>query len=203
MSVRVKSALLIFTLLFIDQLSKVYVKMNFTLGETVEVFSWFRITFIENNGMAFGLEVVGKLFLTLFRIVAVVVLAVFIHRLIMRKARAGYIYTMSLLLAGAMGNIVDSLFYGIIFSQSTFAQVATLVPIGTGYSSLFYGKVVDMLFFPILKNSNGDTLFFNYIFNVADSCVTISAFLLFLFYRKDLNESLEKKETRNENEETV
>ncbi|PIF01901.1 MAG: lipoprotein signal peptidase [Paludibacter sp.] len=203
MSVRKKSALLIFILLLIDQITKIYVKLNFTIGESVDVLSWFKISFIENEGAAFGLQVVGKLFLTIFRIVAVVVLAIFTHRLIMRKARAGYIYTISLLLAGAAGNILDSVFYGLIFSESTFSQVATLVPFGTGYTSLFHGKVVDMFFFPILKNSNGTTLFFNYIFNVADSCVTVSAFLLFIFYRKDLNESLEKKESQKKDEEIV
>ncbi len=203
MSVRKKAALLIFILLLIDQITKIYVKLNFTIGESVDVLSWFKISFIENEGAAFGLQVVGKLFLTIFRIVAVVVLAIFTHRLIMRKARPGYIYTISLLLAGAAGNILDSVFYGLIFSESTFSQVATLVPFGTGYTSLFHGKVVDMFFFPILKNSNGTTLFFNYIFNVADSCVTVSAFLLFIFYRKDLNESLEKKESQKKDEEIV
>ncbi len=203
MSVRKKAILLIIILLLIDQISKIYVKLNFTIGESIDVFSWFKISFIENEGAAFGLKVVGKLFLTIFRIVAVVVLAIFTHRLIMRKAKSGYIYTISLLLAGALGNIVDSIFYGLIFSESTFTQVATLVPFGTGYTSIFHGKVVDMFFFPILKRSDGTTLFFNYIFNVADSCVTISAFLLFLFYRKDLNESLEKKEIQNKDEENI
>ena len=167
--------------------------MNFAIGEEVEVFSWFKIYFVENNGMAFGMEIIGKLFLTLFRIVAVIVLAVFIHKLIKRNARVGFILAVSVLLAGAAGNIVDSVFYGVIFSESTPMQVATLFPEGGGYAPLFYGKVVDMFFFPIITNSAGETLFFRYIFNVADSCVTVSVVIILLFFRKELNQALESK----------
>ncbi len=199
MSVRIKSALLIFTLILIDQISKVYVKLNFTIGESYEIFSWFNISFVENKGAAFGMEIIGKLFLTIFRVVAVVTLAIYLHRLIMRKAKAGYIYALSLLLAGAFGNIVDSLFYGVLFSASTPYQLATFLPETGGYAPLFYGKVVDMFFFPMIKTASGDTLFFKYIFNVADSCVTVSAFILFLFYRKELNAIFDDKKAKNEN----
>ena len=195
MSIKTKSILLILLLLLIDQASKIYIKLNFALGDEVEVFPWFKILFIENNGMAFGMELVGKLFLTLFRITAVVFLSYFISKLIRQNARQGYILAISMLTAGAAGNIIDSVFYGVIFNESTPYQVATLFPEGGGYASLFYGKVVDMLYFPLITNAGGETVFFRYIFNVADSCVTVSVFIILLFFRKDLNHSLESKKT--------
>lgn len=196
MAVKTKSLLLIILVLLLDQVSKFYIKMNFAIGEEVEVFSWFKIYFVENNGMAFGMEIIGKLFLTLFRIAAVVVLGLFIYRLIKRRARTGFILSVSVLLAGAAGNIVDSVFYGAIFSESTPWQVATLFPAEGGYAPLFYGKVVDMFFFPIITNSAGETIFFKYIFNVADSCVTVSVIIILLFFRKELNEALESKKEK-------
>ena len=195
MSIKTKSILLIILLLLIDQASKIYIKLNFALGDEVEVFPWFKILFIENNGMAFGMELVGKLFLTLFRITAVVFLSYFISKLIRQNARQGYILAISMLTAGAAGKIIDSVFYGVIFNESTPYQVATLFPEGGGYASLFYGKVVDMLYFPLITNAGGETVFFRYIFNVADSCVTVSVFIILLFFRKDLNHSLESKKT--------
>lgn len=195
MSIKTKSILLIILLLLIDQASKIYIKLNFALGDEVEVFPWFKILFIENNGMAFGMELVGKLFLTLFRITAVVFLSYFISKLIRQNARQGYILAISMLTAGAAGNIIDSVFYGVIFNESTPYQVATLFPEGGGYASLLYGKVVDMLYFPLITNAGGETVFFRYIFNVADSCVTVSVFIILLFFRKDLNHSLESKKT--------
>ena len=201
MSITKKSLLLIFLLILIDQASKFYVKLNFQLGESVDVFSWFRITFVENNGMAFGMELFGKLFLTLFRIAAVVVLAVYIHKMIKRNARTGYILAVSMLLAGAAGNIVDSLFYGVIFNESTPVQIASFMPDSGGYAPFLYGKVVDMFYFPIISDNAGETIFFRYIFNVADACVTVSVFIILLFFRKELNESLEsKKVTENSDE---
>jgi signal peptidase II len=198
MSVKTKSVLLIVFILLIDQASKIYIKLNFALGDNIEVFSWFKIYFIENNGMAFGMEFIGKLFLTLFRIVAVSALAYYIHVLIKKKVRPGYILTVSLVLAGAAGNIIDSLFYGIVFSDS-WGQIATFLPEGGGYSSLFYGKVVDMLYFPIIKNSMGETIFFSPIFNIADSAISVAVVIILLFYRKELNNSLEsKKENHDE-----
>jgi signal peptidase II len=192
MSVKYKSLILIFLVLFIDQFSKIYIKLNFALGEYVEVFSWFKIYFIENNGMAFGMEIISKLFLTIFRIIAVGGLFYFISILIKKKARTGYILSVSLLLAGAAGNIFDSMFYGVLFSESL-GMPATFLPETGGYASLFHGKVVDMLYFPIIKNSVGETLFFSPIFNIADSAITTSVAIILLFFRKDLNESLETK----------
>lgn len=196
MSITKKSILLIFLVLFVDQASKIYVKLHFSLGDEVDVFNWFKIYFIENNGMAFGMELIGKLFLTTFRIIAVGALAYYIHILIKKQFRTGYILTISLVLAGAAGNIIDSLFYGILFNESA-GNIATFLPDGGGYSSLFYGKVVDMLYFPIIHNSMGQTLFFSPIFNVADSAISIAVVIIFLFYRKELNESLETKKEKN------
>jgi len=198
MSISKKSILLIVIVLFIDQASKIYIKMNFALGEHVDVFSWFKIYFIENNGMAFGMELIGKLFLTLFRIVAVAALAYYIHILIKKQVRTGYILTISLVLAGAAGNIIDSVFYGVIFSASEYmGPVATFLPEGGGYASLFYGKVVDMLYFPIITNSMGETIFFSPIFNVADSAISVSVVIILLFFRKELNTSLETKKEKD------
>ncbi|MFM2293269.1 MAG: hypothetical protein RIS29_3082 [Bacteroidota bacterium] len=194
MSIAKKSILLITLILLVDQISKIYVKLNFSLGESVEVFSWFKIYFIENNGMAFGMELIGKLFLTLFRIVAVVALAYYIRNLIRNQVRTGYILTVAMVLAGAAGNIIDSLVYGLIFSASHYmGPVATLFPDGGGYAGLFYGKVVDMLYFPLIKNDVGETLFFSPIFNVADSAISVAVGIILIFFRKELNESLEKK----------
>lgn len=194
MSITKKSILLILLILIIDQAVKIYVKLHFSLGEHVEVFSWFKIYFIENNGMAFGMELIGKLFLTLFRIIAVGALAWYIHLLIKKQVRQGYILTISLVLAGAAGNIIDSLVYGLIFSASNYlGPIATLFPEGGGYAGLFYGKVVDMLYFPLIKNASGETLFFSPIFNIADSAISVAVGIILIFYRKELNESLETK----------
>jgi signal peptidase II len=202
MSVTKKSLLLIFTVLIIDQVSKFYIKLNFRLGESVEVFSWFQIYFIENNGMAFGLEIFGKLFLTLFRIVAVGGLIYFIYYLIRKQARTGFVLAVSLLLAGAAGNIFDSVFYGVLFNDS-YGQVATFLPDSGGYAPLFYGKVVDMLYFPIIVNSSGQTLFFSPVFNIADSAITVAATIILIFFRKDLNEHLESDKSKKKEEENA
>jgi signal peptidase II len=192
MSVAKKSLLLILLVLLVDQVSKFYIKLNFSLGESVHVFDWFQIYFIENNGMAFGMEIVGKLFLTIFRIFAVAGLAWFIVTLIKKGARQGFVLSVSLLLAGAAGNIFDSVFYGVLFTDS-WGRVAEFLPVEGGYAPLFYGKVVDMLYFPLIKNSAGETLFFSPVFNIADSAITVSAAIILLFFRKDLNEHLESK----------
>lgn len=199
MSIKTKAILLVLLLVVIDQWSKIYVKTHFILGESVDVFSWFKIQFIENEGAAFGMKIVGKLFLTLFRVAAIIALSVFIHSLIKSKARTGYILVISVLLAGALGNLFDSLFYGMFFTESTGYGAATFLPHGGGYAPFLYGKVVDMFYFPIIQDSAGDTIFFKWIFNVADSCVSVSVVLILLFFRKDLNKSLEKPKTVEQN----
>ena len=151
----------------IDQLSKVYIKTHFELGEAREVFSWFWIVFVENNGMAFGIEWFSKLFLTLFRILAVGVLGWYIHTMIHKQeVRTSYLTMISLITAGALGNIIDCVFYGKIW----------------GYADWFYGKVVDMLYFPLIRNAAGECLFFRPVFNIADSCITVAVILIIIFF---------------------
>jgi signal peptidase II len=196
-----KSTFLILLVLLVDQASKIYVKTHFSLGEYVEVFSWFQIRFVENNGMAFGMEVIGKLFLTIFRLIAVGTLIYYIRKLIKKGFSTGYILTVSLILAGAAGNILDSLYFGVVFSDS-WGHVASVFPQGGGYAAPLYGKVVDMLYFPLIKDSMGETLFLSPIFNIADSAISVAVVILFLFYRKDLDRSLEKIK-ENEQDEQV
>ncbi len=182
-------------MLLIDQISKFYIKLNFTLGEAIEVFPWFNICFVENDGMAFGIEWFDKFFLTLFRIIVVGVVCWYLHKLIKQQARTGYILSIAAVTTGAIGNIIDCLFYGLIFSESSHMQVATLFPEGGGYADFFYGKVVDMLYFPLIHNAAGETIFFRPVFNIADSCITVAVFVILIFYSKDLNKNLEKKDT--------
>jgi signal peptidase II len=161
--------------LVVDQVTKVYVKTHFELGEAHEVFSWFWIAFVENNGMAFGIEWFSKLLLTLFRIIAVGVIGWYVHIMIHKQqVRMGYLATIAMVMAGALGNIIDCVFYGKIW----------------GYASWFHGRVVDMLYFPLIRNAAGECIFFRPVFNIADSFITVAVFLIILFYRKDLDESL-------------
>ena len=190
---------IILLIVLLDQALKFYIKLNFTLGESVQVFPWWQICFIENNGMAFGIEWFDKLFLTLFRIVAVGLLIWYMIVLIRDHARTGFLVMIALVTAGALGNIIDCMFYGLIFSQSSVTDVATLVPFGEGYAPFFYGRVVDMLYFPLITDSAGEVLFFRPVFNLADSAITVAVILILLFYRKDLNDTLSKeKETEVE-----
>ena len=169
--------------LVLDQVSKVYIKTHFQLGEAREVFSWFWIVFVENNGMAFGIEWFSKLLLTLFRIVAVVVLGWYIHTMIHKQTvRVGYLTTVAMVVAGALGNIIDCVFYGKIW----------------GYADWFYGRVVDMLYFPLIRNAAGECIFFRPVFNIADSFITVAVILILLFYRKDLDHSLSAISNRKE-----
>ena len=167
--------------ILIDQISKIYVKTHFMLGEEVVVFAdWFIIHFTENNGMAWGFEFggkAGKLFLTLFRIVAVGGIVYWLWQTIKNKVHTGVVIAISLILAGAIGNIIDSVLYGVIFNHSR-GQVATLFS-DEADGEFFFGKVVDMLYFPIYDG--GSFTFFNAIFNGADSWISIGVVLLFLY----------------------
>ena len=175
------------------QALKFYIKLNYTLGEAHEVLPFFQLCFVENDGMAFGIEWFSKLLLTLFRIIAVGLFAWYLHVLIYKQqSRMGYIVMVTLVAAGALANILDCLFYGMIFSQSTPWEVATLFPAEGGYAPFFYGKVVDMLYFPLIHNSAGEVLFFRPVFNLADSCITVAVIVIFIFFRKDLDRSLSK-----------
>ena len=194
MSLR-KAYLLIFILLLVDQVSKIYIKTNFILGEEVEVFNWFKILFIENEGMAWGTEIpgqYGKLFLTLFRLVAVGGIGYWLWDAVERKQSSNFlVVAISLILAGAFGNIIDSVFYGIIFNDSH-QEVATLFS-DQPYGTLFHGKVVDMFYFPfwhgILPSwlpiwGGKEFTFFNAIFNVADMAISTGVGILIVFNKK-------------------
>ncbi len=169
--------------ILIDQISKIYIKTHFPLGEIVRVFGfdWFRIHFTENNGMAWGFEFggkIGKLFLTLFRVVAVGGIIYWLLQSIKKHTHTGVIIAISLILAGAIGNIIDSIFYGVVFEKSTFTKVASITQ-EFNYDNLFFGKVVDMLYFPMYEGEH--FTFFNAIFNAADSWITIGVGLLFIY----------------------
>lgn len=191
MSLR-KAGFLIALILIIDQVSKIYIKTNFTLGEEVFVFEWFRILFVENEGMAWGMKLpgsYGKLLLTLFRLVAIVGIGYWLYDSIKKQLPKVVLLALCLVFAGALGNIVDSVFYGLIFDDSL-GKVASIFPEAGGYASLFHGKVVDMLYFPIWSGylpewipfKGGDYfVFFEPVFNIADTSISIGIGLLLLF----------------------
>ncbi|PDP60525.1 lipoprotein signal peptidase [Prevotella intermedia] len=210
------AAAIIVLLLLIDQAIKVAVKLNMNIGEEIVVFDWFRISFIENRGMAFGMEIGSKLFLSLFRIVAVGGLTWYIWKKIKEGARMGYIIVLSMIYAGAAGNIFDSLFYGEIFTAShpyyTDLPPAQLVPWGEGYASILMGNVVDMFSFPLFHGTfpnwfpvwgGEDFTFFSAIFNFADACISVGVVVLFLFYRNDFNNIKATPPTAESIEETT
>lgn len=192
-----KITIFIVLILLIDQIVKILVKSNMTIGESIPVFGkWFQIYFIENNGMAFGMQLggtMGKLLLSVFRIVLAGFIIYYIKKLIKENAPTGILVGVSLILVGAIGNIFDSLFYGLIFSESTFTEVATLFPDGGGYAPFLFGRVVDMLYFPLISTTlpdwvpiwgGEDFLFFRPVFNIADSCITVGVIYMLLFHRK-------------------
>lgn len=192
-----KALLIIFLVLLADQVVKIHIKTHMTIGQSIYVFGdWFQIRFIENPGMAFGLDIPGrwgKPVLTLFRIIAVVVISVYLKQLIDKKATTGLVLCVALILAGASGNIIDSVIYGRIFSESTYFSVATAFPPEGGYAPLLYGKVVDMLYFPVIQGkiphwfpfrAGEDFIFFRPIFNLADSTISVGIMLILVFQRK-------------------
>lgn len=187
-----KASLLIIAILVIDQVSKIYIKTNFALGDSYEVFSWFKIHFVENEGMAWGKKIpgeYGKLFLSLFRIVAIAGIGYWLWDSIRKKLPNLLIFCISLIFAGALGNILDSIFYGILFDHSL-GQVAAFLPETGGYATVFYGKVVDMLYFPLFQGVLPEWIpymggkyftFFEPVFNIADSAICIAVILLIAF----------------------
>ena len=187
--------LLVIVLLVIDQIIKIDVKTGMSLHESIKVTDWFYISFIENNGMAYGMSFIPKTLLTLFRIVAVGFLTYYISIVIKRGGRMPYLVCLSMVLAGAAGNIFDSLFYGMIFSESTLYNVSQFVPFGEGYGTFLNGRVVDMFYFPIFSLrwpewlpfiGGKDYTFFSAIFNFADACISVGMVLLILFFRKEM-----------------
>ncbi len=203
-----KIAILVITaLLILDQVLKIWVKMNFRLGEEVHVLgNWFILHFVENKGMAFGFEFgikYGKVILTLFRLVASVAIFWYLLKLIKKGIPNGLVISIALICAGAIGNVVDSAFYGLIFTDS-FGRVAEIFPAGGGYTTFLHGSVVDMLYFPIINTTLPDWfpigggeefVFFRPVFNIADSAITVGISLIIIFYRKYFAEEENKKET--------
>ena len=198
-----KSLIVIFIVILIDQILKIWVKLNMTIGESFPVLGdWFQIYFIENNGMAFGWEFgagIGKIDLGLFRIIAVALFFYLIYYLSKKNVKFGPLFGISLITAGALGNIIDGMFYGMIFSESTFTQLATMFPEGGGYSGFMQGKVVDMFYFPLFTFPEwmplvGGQIFFSPIFNIADSAITIG-FLYLLIFQWDFLKSFDKENT--------
>lgn len=188
--------LIIFSILFLDQVLKIWVKTNMYLGQEFEIAPWFIIHFTENNGMAFGMELGGqwgKLLLSLFRIVFVSAMAWYLYRMVKDQAASLHVFIVSLIFAGAVGNIIDSVFYGTLFSSSDFGAVATFMPEEGGYASLLHGKVVDMFYFPLFSGFfpawfplwGGESfIFFRPVFNLADASISVGVALWIIFQKR-------------------
>jgi signal peptidase II len=201
MSNRTKALLLIFSILIVDQVVKIIIKTNMVIGDEIPVLgNWFRIHFLENNGMAFGMEwggKTGKVALSVFRMIAIAGISWYLDSIIKKNAHAGLILSVSAIIAGAAGNLIDSAFYGMIFSESWHTP-AVLFPEGGGYSSFLHGRVVDMLYFPIIDTTWPDWspirpgqsfIFFRPVFNLADTSITTGVLAILLFQKKFLGES--------------
>ncbi|MDX1542571.1 MAG: lipoprotein signal peptidase [Christiangramia sp.] len=199
-----KAGIIILLILLIDQISKIYIKTNFALGQEVQVFDWFRILFVENEGMAWGTKIpgaYGKLALTLFRLGAIVGIGYWLWDSVRKEGSRILIVSIAMIFAGALGNIIDSVFYGIIFNDS-YGQVASFLPVEGGYSSLFHGKVVDMLYFPLWKGYLPEWIpfwggkyftFFEPVFNIADSAISVGVAILLLFNKKAFPKATEEE----------
>ena len=187
---------IVVAILLIDQIIKIEVKTNMTLGEAKRVTDWFYIEFIENNGMAYGMKFINKLVLSLFRLFAIGFIGYYLAKIIKKDvAPLGCIVLIAMVLAGAAGNLIDCLFYGLIFDASTPFTVSQFVPFGEGYSTFLHGKVVDMFYFPIIQTTcpewvpyfgGSEYVFFSPVFNFADACISVGVVALLLFYRKQL-----------------
>lgn len=197
------ATLIVVAAILIDQLIKVWVKTNMMLHESIRVFDWFYISFIENNGMAYGMQIGSKLALSLFRVAAIGLLVYYVWLQVKKKARMGYIVCLSMVLAGALGNLIDSMFYGLVFSASSPFFTSYFVDFGTGYAPFLMGKVVDMFYFPLIVTTWPDWvpmwggeefIFFSPVFNYADANISVGVVLLLLFYRKEISEISLKRE---------
>lgn len=187
---------IVVAILLIDQIIKIEVKTNMTLGEAKRVTDWFYIEFIENNGMAYGMKFINKLVLSLFRLFAIGFIGYYLAKIIKKDVPPlGYIVLIAMVLAGAAGNLIDCLFYGLVFDASTPFTVSQFVPFGEGYSTFLHGKVVDMFYFPIIQTTwpewvpyfgGSEYVFFSPVFNFADACISVGVVALLLFYRKQL-----------------
>jgi len=201
MSARNKSLLLIFSILLIDQVLKIIIKTNMVIGEEIPLLgNWFRIHFLENNGMAFGMEwggKAGKVALSVFRMMAIIGIAWYLDSIIRKKASLGLILSVSAIIAGASGNLIDSAFYGMIFSES-WHTTAVLFPEGGGYSSFLLGRVVDMFYFPLIDTHWPDWspikpgqsfIFFRPVFNIADASITMGVLSILFFQKRFLEDN--------------
>ena len=206
------ATLIVVAILLIDQAIKIWVKTSMCLHESIQVTDWFYITFIENMGMAFGMQLGSKILLSLFRVVAIAALAYYIWLEVKRKTRTGYIVCLAMILAGAAGNLIDCLFYGLIFNESSPYYVSYFVPFGTGYAPLLMGKVVDMFYFPLIETEwplwmpfvGGEHfVFFSPVFNFADASISVSVVWLILFYREEIGRlSMSEKPSKAEEAES-
>lgn len=189
------AVMLVMAIMLIDQWIKLEVKTTMTLHESREVTSWFYITFIENKGMAYGMSFINKPVLSLFRLAAIIVIGIYLYRQVRQGARWIYVTLLSMVLAGAAGNLIDCMFYGLCFTESTPFSVAYVVPFGEGYAEFLTGKVVDMFYFPLIVTQYPDWfplyggqefIFFSPVFNFADASISTSVVCLLLFCHKEL-----------------
>lgn len=205
------AVIIVIAILLVDQIIKIWVKTHMHLHECIAITDWFKICFIENKGMAFGMEIGSKLVLSVFRIFAVCVIGYYIYLQVKQKVRTGYIICLSMVLAGALGNIIDCMFYGLIFNASSPFYVSYFVPFGDGYAPFLMGKVVDMFYFPLIVTTwpdwipfvgGDDFVFFSPIFNFADASISVAVVLLLIFYRRELSSiTLRKKYADDEKNE--
>lgn len=199
--------MIIVAILLIDQAIKICVKTSMTLHESIHITDWFYICFIENNGMAFGMQLGSKIILSLFRVGAISVLGYYIWLEVGKKAKIGYLICLSMILAGAAGNLIDCMFYGLVFNNSSEFYQSYFVPFGTGYAPFLMGKVVDMFYFPLIETEwpqwmpfcGGEHfVFFSPVFNFADASISVGVVMLLLFFRKEVSQITLKKEKTEE-----
>jgi len=197
------AALIVVACILIDQIIKVWVKTSMTIHESIRVTNWFYITFIENNGMAYGMQIGSKLALSLFRMVAIGLLCYYVWMQVKKQARTGYIVFLSMVLAGAIGNLIDCMFYGMAFAASSPSYTSYFVDFGTGYAPFLMGKVVDMFYFPLIVTTwpqwvpiwgGQEFIFFSPVFNFADACISVGFVALLLFYRNEISQISLKRE---------
>ena len=198
--------IVVLAILLIDQTIKIWVKTSMCLHESIHITDWFYINYIENMGMAFGMQIGSKVILSLFRIVAIIVLAYYICQQVKKQVRTSYVLCLSMILAGAIGNLIDCMFYGLCFAGSSEFYTSYFVPFGTGYAPFLMGKVVDMFYFPLIETNwpdwmplvGGDHfIFFSPVFNFADASISVGAVLLLLFFRKEISEISLNRETKS------
>ena len=187
--------IIVIAILAIDQIIKIEVKTSMCLGESIRLTDWFYINFIENKGMAYGMSFMPKMLLSILRLVAITVIGWYINLVVREKGRTLYIAFLSVIVAGAAGNVIDCMFYGLIFNASSPFYVSYFVPFGTGYADFLMGKVVDMFYFPLIVTTwpqwvpffgGEEFIFFSPVFNFADACISVGVVLMLLFCRKDM-----------------